>query len=99
MRDRQLCAVTLAAASVPALLYLPRLGWVWATAAAAISALLAEQAFGQAVTIPYSRFLACLLQCPGVADYSSFTVNGETAVVSIAAEAVPVVGTVNVTET
>lgn len=65
----------------------------------AISALLAEQAFGQAVTIPYSRFLACLLQCPGVADYSSFTVNGETAVVSIAAEAVPVVGTVNVTET
>ena len=39
MRDRQLCAVTLAAASVPALLYLPRLGWVWATAAAAISAL------------------------------------------------------------
>lgn len=32
MRDRQLCAVTLAAASVPALLYLPRLGWVWATA-------------------------------------------------------------------
>ena len=40
MRDRQLCAVTPAAASVPALLYLPRLGWVWATAAAAISALL-----------------------------------------------------------
>ncbi len=40
MRNRQLCAVTLAAASVPALLYLPRLGWVWATAAAAISALL-----------------------------------------------------------
>ena len=40
MRDRQLCAVTLAAASVPALLYLPRLGWVRATAAAAISALL-----------------------------------------------------------
>ena len=37
MRNRQLCAVTLAAASVPALLYLPRLGWVWATAAAAIS--------------------------------------------------------------
>ena len=37
MRDRQLCAVTLAATSVPALLYLPRLGWVWATAAAAIS--------------------------------------------------------------
>ena len=46
MRDRQLCAVTLAAASVPALLYLPRLGWVWATAAAAISALLPSSAAG-----------------------------------------------------
>ena len=40
MQDRQLCAVTLAAASRPGASYLPRLGWVWATAAAAISALL-----------------------------------------------------------
>lgn len=55
-----------------------------------ISDLLAQQVFGQAVTIPYSRFLACLLQCPGVADYSTFTVNGGTTAVSVAAEAVPV---------
>ena len=55
-----------------------------------ISDLLAQQVFGQAVTIPYSRFLACLLQCPGVADYSTFTVNGGTTAVSVAADAVPV---------
>ncbi len=36
---------------------------------AAVSALLTSQPFGQAVVIPYSRFLACLLQCAGVADY------------------------------
>lgn len=66
---------------------------------AAVSALLTGQAFGQAVTIPYSRFLACLLQCEGVADYSTFTVAGGTAAVQIAAETVPVVGSVSVTET
>ena len=66
---------------------------------AAVSALLTSQPFGQAVVIPYSRFLACLLQCAGVADYSAFTVNGGTAAISVSAEAVPVVGTVNVTET
>lgn len=66
---------------------------------AAVSALLSAQTFGQDVTIPYSRFLACLLQCSGVADYSSFTVNGGTAAVSVSAEAVPAVGTVDVTET
>ncbi len=66
---------------------------------AAVSALLSAQTFGQDITIPYSRFLACLLQCSGVADYSSFTVNGGTAAVSVVAEAVPMVGTVDVTET
>ena len=66
---------------------------------AAVSALLTSQPFAQAVVIPYSRFLACLLQCAGVADYSSFTVNSGMAAVSVAAEAVPVVGTVNITET
>ena len=66
---------------------------------AAVSTLLTSQPFGQAVVIPYSRFLACLLQCAGVADYSSFTVNSGTAAVSVAAEAVPVGGTVNITET
>lgn len=66
---------------------------------AAVSALLTSQTFGQTVNIPYSRFLACLLQCPGVADYSTFTVNGGTTAVSVVAEAVPMVGTVDVTET
>ena len=51
------------------------------------------------MTIPYSRFLACLLQCEGVADYSAFTVAGGTSAVQIAAESVPAVGTVTVTET
>lgn len=66
---------------------------------AAISRLLAAQEFGQAVTIPYSRFLACLLQCDSVADYSAFTVAGGTTAVEIAAENVMAVGTVSVTET
>lgn len=35
-----------------------------------------RQSFGEQVTIPFSRFLACLLQCPGVADYSAYTVDG-----------------------
>ena len=65
---------------------------------AAVAELLTRQEFGQAVIIPFSRFLACLLQCPGVADYSAFTVNGGTAAISVAAETVPVVGTVNITE-
>ena len=65
----------------------------------AISSLLAQQVFGQAVTIPYSRFLACLLQCPGVADYSAFTINGGTAAVTVDAEVVPIIGTVHITET
>lgn len=65
----------------------------------AISDLLDQQGFGQAVTIPYSRFLACLLQCPGVADYSTFTVNGGTSAVTVDAEVVPIIGTVHITRT
>lgn len=64
---------------------------------AAVSELLAKQKFGETVSVPYSRFLACLLQCPGVADYSAFTVNGGTSAVSLAAEDAPVVGTVTIT--
>lgn len=62
----------------------------------AVSALLAAQPFGETVTIPFSRFLACLLQCPGVADYSVFTVGGGTAAVTINAEDAPIVGAINV---
>ena len=67
--------------------------------AAAVGMLLGSQAFGQTVSIPYSRFLACLLQCEGVADYSAFTVDGAAAAVTIQAEDAAAVGTVTVTET
>ena len=63
---------------------------------AAVSELLSNQPFGESVTIPFSRFLACLLQCPGVADYSAFTVNGGTAAVTINAEDAPMVGSVTI---
>lgn len=63
---------------------------------AAVSELLARQTFGESVTVPFSRFLACLLQCPGVADYSAFTVDGGTTAVTIDAEDAAVVGTVTV---
>lgn len=62
----------------------------------AVTALLERQEFGVAVTIPYSRFLGCLLQCAGVADYSSFSVDGGTAAVTLAAEDAAGVGTVTV---
>ena len=64
---------------------------------AAVSELLLKQAFGETVAVPYSRFLACLLQCPGVADYSAFTVDGGTTPVTLQAEDAPVVGTVAIT--
>lgn len=63
---------------------------------AAVSELLANQPFGENITIPFSRFLACLLQCPGIADYSAFTVDGGTAAVTISSEDAPVVGTVTI---
>ena len=44
-----------------------------------------------------SRMLACLLQCPGVADYSTFTVDGGTAAITLKAEDAAVVGTITVT--
>lgn len=65
---------------------------------ASVSAMLAAQPFGTALTIPFSRFLACLLQCPGVADYAAMTVDGAARAVTLAAETVPQVGTVTVTE-
>lgn len=63
---------------------------------AAVSELLANQPFGETVTVPFSRFLACLLQCPGVADYSAYTVGGGTAAVTLNAEDAAVVGTVTI---
>jgi len=64
---------------------------------AAVNELLASQPFGATVTIPFSRFLACLLQCPGVADYSAYTVDGASAAVTINAGDAPVVGTITIT--
>ena len=60
----------------------------------AVSQLLTSQNFGEQVTVPFSRFLACLLQCPGVADYSAFTVDGGTTAVTLGAEDAAVAGTV-----
>lgn len=62
----------------------------------AVSQLLTAQNFGEPVTVPFSRFLACLLQCPGVADYSAFTVDGGTTAVTLGAEDAAVVGSVTI---
>lgn len=62
----------------------------------AVNELLASQTFGEEVTVPFSRFLACLLQCPGVADYSSFMVDGGTSAVTLDAEDAAVVGAVTI---
>ena len=63
---------------------------------AAVGELLASQTFGEEVRVPFSRFLACLLQCPGVADYSALTVDGGMSAITINAEDAAVVGTVTI---
>ena len=63
----------------------------------AVSALLAALPFSEEQSVPYSRFLACLLQCAGVADYSTFTVNGVKTALRINSGTIPVLGTVDVT--
>lgn len=63
------------------------------------AALMAQLEFGVETEVPYSRFLACLLQCQGVANYSEFTVDGATSPVTIHAEESPEVGTVKISET
>ena len=70
---------------------------VKADLSAAVSALLAALPFAEEQSVPYSRFLASLLQCAGVADYSTFTVNGAKTALQIASGAIPVLGTVDVT--
>ncbi len=70
---------------------------VKAELSAAIGALLAALPFAEARSVPYSRFLACLLQCEGVADYSTFTVNGAQTALAVAAGTIPKLGTVTVT--
>lgn len=63
----------------------------------AVSALLAALPFAEEQSVPYSRFLACLLQCAGVADYSTFTVNGVKTALRINSGTIPVLGTVDIT--
>ena len=70
---------------------------VKAELSSAVSAVLAALPFAEAQSVPYSRFLACLLQCAGVADYSSFTVNGAKTALAVVAGSIPVLGDVSVT--
>ena len=63
----------------------------------AVNVLLSAQPFGETVAVPYSRFLACLLQCQGVADYTAFQVDGGTGAVTIGAGEAATVGAVNLT--
>lgn len=63
---------------------------------AAVTELLLSQTFGETVTVPFSRFLACLLQCPGVADYTALTVDGGMSAITLNPEDAAVVGTVTI---
>lgn len=62
-----------------------------------VNEMLGRVSFGAAVTVPYSKFLSCLLQCDGVNDYTFLLVDGETAAVEITAEQTCGAGTVAVT--
>ena len=70
---------------------------VKAELSSAVSTVLAALPFAEEQSVPYSPFLACLLQCAGVADYSTFTVNGVKTALAVAAGTIPVLGTVDVT--
>ena len=49
-------------------------------------------------TVSYGKALRLLLDCSGVADVSGFTVNGGTGSLTLDTGAVPVAGTMNLTE-
>jgi uncharacterized phage protein gp47/JayE len=53
--------------------------------------------FGEDKVLRYSRALALLLDCDGVEDYSSFTLNEGTANLKFGPEETPIVGTVAIT--
>lgn len=70
-------------------------------AQAAFSAALAEFFRENALrtdTVSYGKALRLLLDCDGVADVSGFTVNGGTDSLTLATGAVPVAGTLSLTE-
>ncbi len=62
-----------------------------------VNDLLGRVSFGTEATVPYSKFLSCLLQCDGVNDYTALLVDGATDAVTITAEQTCSVGTVAVT--
>lgn len=62
-----------------------------------VNAMLGRVSFGVAVTVPYSKFLSCLLQCDGVNDYTALLVDGDSAAIEITAEQTCGVGSVAVT--
>ena len=64
---------------------------------AALGGLMASFPFGTSNLLRYSRSLALLLDCEGVEEYHSFTLNGGTANITAEAEETLVVGTVTVT--
>lgn len=63
-----------------------------------LGALLATMTFGQENLLRYSRALALLLDCAGVEEYHTFTLNSATANVTAASEETPTVGKVVITE-
>ena len=62
-----------------------------------VNEMLGRVSFGTDATVPYSKFLSCLLQCDGVNDYTMLLVDGETSAVEITAEQTCSVWTVVVT--
>ncbi|MCI2056268.1 MAG: baseplate J/gp47 family protein [Oscillibacter sp.] len=64
---------------------------------AALTAFCAENAL-KTSTVSYAKVSRLLLECSGVADVTGFTLQGGTQSVTLAARAIPVAGTVTLTE-
>ena len=60
-----------------------------------IGKMLAALPFATAQSIPYSRFLSCLVSCEGVEDYSNLKVNGDVTPVILASTDAPWVNNVS----
>ncbi len=73
-------------------------GEVQADLTAALKSFLEAMPYGEENLVRYSRVLAMLLDCEGVEEYHSFTLNGGTGNVTVAVENVPVVGAVDITD-
>ena len=71
---------------------------VTAELAASLALYLADLPFGEPTVVRFAKCLAMLLECPGVDEYTAFTLNGGAASVPTTAEQTPVVGTITITE-